>query len=80
LHQFNEAAKAANDGLEAREFHKSTNAIYVYWLYQLCDVYIVCPSTMIYLMIGKLETFDARRDARPEEVRSRYYRILLLLT
>jgi valyl-tRNA synthetase len=42
LHRFNEAAKTANEGLEAREFHKSTNAIYVYWLYQLCDVYIVC--------------------------------------
>jgi len=43
LHRFNEAAKVANEGLEAREFHKSTNAIYVYWLYQLCDVYIVSP-------------------------------------
>jgi valyl-tRNA synthetase len=41
LHQFNEAAKIANEGLETREFHKSTSAIYLYWLYQLCDVYIV---------------------------------------
>jgi valyl-tRNA synthetase len=41
LHRFNEAAKAANEGLQSREFHKSTNAIYIYWLYQLCDVYIV---------------------------------------
>ena len=71
LHQFNEAAKTANDGLEAREFHKSTNAIYVYWLYQLCDVYIVCPSTTAHLTTGKFETFDAGRDSRTEEVRSR---------
>jgi valyl-tRNA synthetase len=62
LHRFNEAAKTANEGLEAREFHKSTNAIYVYWLYQLCDVYIVFRLLRKWLIVGKFETSDARRN------------------
>lgn len=62
LHRLNEAAKVANDGLETREFHRSTNVIYVYWLYQLCDVYIVRPK-LIALRIGKFETLDAGGDS-----------------
>jgi valyl-tRNA synthetase len=72
LHRFNEAARMANDGLEAREFHKSTNAIYVFWLYQLCDVYIVWSSDDLELTIGKFKAVDARWYSGAEEVCARY--------
>lgn len=39
LYKLNQAAKAAEKHLEAREFGDATKAIYEYW-YELCDVYI----------------------------------------
>lgn len=40
LHKLSDASKAANQHLENREFSEATNAIYRFWLYELCDVYI----------------------------------------
>lgn len=41
LHKFNKAAENSNKGLEERNFLLATDEIYRYWLYELCDVYIV---------------------------------------
>lgn len=41
LHKFNKAARDTNKCLEERNFVGATDAIYQYWLYELCDVYIV---------------------------------------
>ena len=62
----------ANDAFEAREFHRATNAIYQYWIYQLCDVYIVqVPTANIPKSSGKFQAVDARGHAGAKEVCSR---------
>lgn len=40
LHKMNECAKTLNEKLEKRDFYEATQAIYNFWLYELCDVYI----------------------------------------
>ena len=40
LHRLSAAAKIANESLEERNFFEATNAIYTFWLNELCDVYI----------------------------------------
>lgn len=40
LHKYTNAAKVVNKALDERDFLNSTSAIYNYWLYELCDVYI----------------------------------------
>ncbi|ORZ24098.1 valyl-tRNA synthetase [Absidia repens] len=40
LHKLNKAAVEANKGLSERNFLAATNAVYQFWLYELCDVYI----------------------------------------
>ena len=41
LHKLNLAAAEVNKYLEVRNFMAATNAVYNFWLYELCDVYIV---------------------------------------
>lgn len=39
------ATETCNAGLEAYDFPQVTTAIYSFWLYELCDVYLVrCPA------------------------------------
>ncbi|PWN87557.1 putative VAS1-valyl-tRNA synthetase [Acaromyces ingoldii] len=40
LHRLNAVAEEANRGLEERNFMSTTGAIFNFWLYELCDVYI----------------------------------------
>ncbi len=40
LHKLNVAAKTVNDNLKERNFMAATSAVYNFWLYELCDVYI----------------------------------------
>lgn len=47
LHKFNEASKAINASLEAREFSDAASTIYQYWLYQLCDVFIENSKSLL---------------------------------
>ncbi|CCX33651.1 tRNA synthetases class I-domain-containing protein [Pyronema domesticum] len=47
LHKFNQAAKDTNRYLEERDFSKATDAVYQYWLYELCDVYIENSKPLI---------------------------------
>lgn len=35
------AAAVSNQGFETHEINNSANAIYSFWLYDLCDVYLV---------------------------------------
>ncbi|CDK25699.1 unnamed protein product [Kuraishia capsulata CBS 1993] len=40
LHKLTVTSKIVNESLEKRDFLESTTAIYNFWLYELCDVYI----------------------------------------
>ena len=42
LHKLNIAAGEINRQLQERNFMAATTAAYNFWLYELCDVYIVC--------------------------------------
>ena len=42
FHKLNVASAQVNIHLEQRNFMAATTAIYNFWLYELCDVYIVC--------------------------------------
>lgn len=41
LHKLNIAAGETNTQLGERNFMSATNSVYNFWLYELCDVYIV---------------------------------------
>ncbi|KAI0482352.1 tRNA synthetases class I-domain-containing protein [Xylariaceae sp. FL0804] len=47
LHKMNQCAKEINESMPAREFSKSTAAVYNYWLYELCDVFIENSKALI---------------------------------
>ncbi|KAF8539524.1 tRNA synthetases class I-domain-containing protein [Trichophaea hybrida] len=47
LHKLNKAAQDTNKFLEARDFLRATDAVYQYWLYDLCDVYIENSKPLI---------------------------------
>ncbi|CCF51437.1 hypothetical protein NDA11_004818 [Ustilago hordei] len=40
LHKLNNASKTVNECLKERNFMAATSAVYNFWLYELCDVYI----------------------------------------
>ena len=42
MHKLNLAAEEINKQLAERNFMNATGAAYNFWLYELCDVYIVC--------------------------------------
>uniref|UniRef100_A0A060TC23 Valine--tRNA ligase, mitochondrial n=1 Tax=Blastobotrys adeninivorans TaxID=409370 RepID=A0A060TC23_BLAAD len=60
LHRFSEASKIANDGLERRDFLDTTNAIYNFWLYELCDVYI--ENSKFFFLEGTEEQKKSAQD------------------
>lgn len=41
FHKLNQTAIRVNKAFEARNFHEVTEAIHGFWLYELCDVFIV---------------------------------------
>ena len=41
LSRLSAATVATNDGFKTYDFPKATTAIYNFWLYDLCDVYLV---------------------------------------
>ena len=41
LDRLNAAADEVNEQLTERNFFMATNVVYNFWLYELCDVYIV---------------------------------------
>lgn len=43
LHKLDVAAVDTNKALEERNFMAATTAVYGFWLYELCDVFIVSP-------------------------------------
>jgi valyl-tRNA synthetase len=51
LHKMNVAAKEINDHLSKRNFMMATTSAYNFWLYELCDVYIVGSIVAIFLVI-----------------------------
>lgn len=68
LHRFNETAKIANEALQSREFQRATNAIYMYWLYQLCDIYIVSAKLKVTYM--QENSKPLMREGTPEQKKS----------
>ena len=41
LSRLSDAEKTANEGFKNYDFPSATTAIYNFWLYELCDVYLV---------------------------------------
>ena len=62
LHKLNVAAVEINKAFAERNFMAATNVAYNFWLYELCDVYIVSrqrdPNHMAHLRVGSHETDD----------------------
>ena len=44
LSRLHNAAQTADEGWKTYDLSKTTSAIYSFWLYELCDVYLVCLS------------------------------------
>lgn len=42
------AVEASNNGFSTYEFNNSTAALYSFWLYDLCDVYLVSFFALLY--------------------------------
>lgn len=60
LHKLSTASKITNEALEERDFLNSTNAIYNFWLYELCDVYI--ENSKFLILEGTPEQQKSARD------------------
>ena len=45
LSRLSTAEATSNTGFKEYDFPASTTAIYNFWLYELCDVYLVCIPT-----------------------------------
>ncbi|MBW0473445.1 hypothetical protein O181_013160 [Austropuccinia psidii MF-1] len=46
LHKLNVCSQSVNEALEDRSFMVATSAVYEFWLYELCDVYIEAMKPM----------------------------------
>ncbi len=44
LNKLSKAAAVTNDALKQYTFQEATSAIYNFWLYELCDVYLVIKT------------------------------------
>jgi len=44
LSKLSAAVKTCNEALKQYNFQDSTTAVYNFWLYDLCDVYLVSPK------------------------------------
>jgi valyl-tRNA synthetase len=53
-HKLNEAARELDKGLTDRNFMAATSAAYSFWLYELCDVYIVGHSSDVFIFFDLL--------------------------
>lgn len=64
LDKLNVAADEVNKQLTERNFLMATNAVYNFWLYELCDVYIVSrvPSSHSLFLIKKQEAMKPMTD------------------
>lgn len=60
LHKLAEASKATNEALDSRDFLTSTTAIYNFWLYELCDVYI--ENSKYLILEGTSEQQKSAKD------------------
>lgn len=47
LNKLSKAAAGTNEALKEYNFQEATTAIYSFWLYELCDVYLVNPQNYI---------------------------------
>jgi hypothetical protein len=68
FHKLNVAASEINQALVDRNFMNATNAAYNFWLYELCDVYIVGDMYLFFICMafswrftGSHETHDRRQ-------------------
>lgn len=60
LHKLTKTAEKVNNALEQRDFYESTQAIYNFWLYDLCDVYI--ENSKFLILEGTEEQKKSARD------------------
>lgn len=47
LSRLSDAVKTANEGFRNYDFPSTTTAIYNFWLYELCDVYLVRSKEIV---------------------------------
>lgn len=60
LHKLTKTAEKVNASIEARDFYETTQAIYNFWLYDLCDVYI--ENSKFLILEGTEEQKKSARD------------------
>ncbi|KAG0680591.1 valine--tRNA ligase [Pichia californica] len=60
LHKLTKTAEKVNAAIEQRDFYESTQAIYNFWLYDLCDVYI--ENSKFLILEGTEEQKKSARD------------------
>lgn len=65
LSRLHAAIKLANDGMKAYDFAQTTTAIYNFWLYELCDVYLVPMCAIWFTHLGKHEASHASQQTKP---------------
>ena len=53
LHKLNSTIKDIDSNLEQMNFMQATSAIHQFWLYDLCDVYVVIQS-IILIFLGNM--------------------------
>lgn len=68
LHKLNNAAADVEKQLEDRNFMNATGALWNFWLYEFCDVYIVSaplsPTQMFRLLTRCLLIVDVRSNRK----------------
>ncbi|KAG5359742.1 Valine--tRNA ligase [Yarrowia sp. C11] len=60
LHKYTHASKIADEALQHNNFMDSTTAVYNFWLYELCDVYI--ENSKFLILNGTPEQQKSARD------------------
>jgi valyl-tRNA synthetase len=60
LHKLTKTSEKVNAAIEQRDFYESTQAIYNFWLYDLCDVYI--ENSKFLILEGTEEQKKSARD------------------
>lgn len=69
LNKLSKAASAANESMKQYNFQEATTAVYNFWLYELCDVYLESL---------KPKFFDAKPDSTLSESQIRSLDVLLI--
>ena len=59
LSRLDKAIADVHKGLESYDFALAVTAVYNFWLYDFCDVYLVCVKARTQVLFGKFAAFQA---------------------